>query len=165
MSSPKTPRAARAKKPSTPVEVAADTPDPVSEGVRGLMALFTEELAEVRFPDVDGEVLGSAAETVREANAEVNRLFAELEAAQVKLADEKLALGKLAERGAAYVRIFAADNEALVEKLDGLDLGGAKRAGRKTKAKASAKAVVRPRYPEKDAAEVKETAEEPKKSA
>lgn len=111
-------------------------PDPVPPGIRGLVELFRGDLAEVRFPDVDREVLEGACDAVRAADAEVTRLFAELEAAQTALASERSKLGKLAERGLAYARVFAGEDEVLNAKLDALDLGTPKKPGRKGKPKA-----------------------------
>lgn len=109
--------------------------DPVSEGVRELVELFQGPLQTVSFPDVDREVLEERCDALRDADGDVRRLFAELEAAQVKLAAERDALEKCAERGLAYARVFAGDDEELVEKLGNISVGTAKKGVRKQKAR------------------------------
>ena len=126
---------APATPPPSSVELPPDVPDPVPEGVRELLELFRGPLEAVSFPDVDGAVLEERCNALRAAEAEVSGLFAALEAAQTKLSDERTALEKCAERGLAYARVFASDNEELVLKLDALSLGTPKKAARKAKNK------------------------------
>lgn len=120
-----------------PVETAApaaEVPDPIPDGIRALLELFKGPLSEVRFPDVDRSILEEAGEAVRSADAEVHRLFAELEAAQNRLSEKRNELTKLADRARSYARIYAAEDAGLVAQLEAIDLGPAKKAGRKPKA-------------------------------
>lgn len=123
------------------VSVVADAPaveavpDPVAPGVVSLMEVFDGPLEGVRFPDVDHEILSTGCDAVRAADAEVRRLFDELEAAQVHLAEVRANLHRTAERGLAYARVFADDSEEVIEALDAVDLGTGKKGKGRAKAK------------------------------
>lgn len=121
-----------------PAEDLPAAPDPVPAGVLELMDVFTTEMDGVAFPDVDAEVLMTSCEQVRAADSEVRRLFADLEAAQVRLTEERARLHRTSERGLAYARVFAGDDEALLARLDGVQLGGPKKVSRKAKTKPKA---------------------------
>lgn len=127
-----------------PVPVDPAVPDPVPFGVLTLMEVFKTALAGVRFPDVDVEVLEEGCEAVRAADAEVRRLFEALEAAQVDLSEARAALHKQGERGLAYARVFAGDDEKINEALDAVELTP-KKSGRKAKAKMIPKSEAPPR--------------------
>lgn len=149
------PRAAKAREDASPSEAAQpmDAPppvvpvmpadeaatDPVPVGVRQLLEVFAGPLAEVRFPDVDAERLEAACQTLRAADGAVRQALVALEAAQTALADQEMALVKLAERGLAYAKVYGAEDEALQAKLAEVELGG-RRGPRKGKAKMIRKA-------------------------
>lgn len=142
--SPKEPtRGHRAKSKEAPAAEPEARPDPVAPGARALIELFHGPLKQVSFPDVDKDKLDAAATAVEEADAEVHRLFAALEAAQAKLSEERTGLVRLSERALAYARIFAGEDEGLVASLDEIELSPPKKAGRKPKA-AKAKAAPKP---------------------
>lgn len=128
------PKATAAKAPTRAVgEVKESSPDPVPGGVIELLKLYQGPLAEVSFPDVDRDILEEACETLREADEEVRRLFAELEKAQTAVAERRSEMAKVAERGLAYAKVFAGDGD-LRDRVNGIDLGIAKKT-RKAKAK------------------------------
>ncbi|MEL6184945.1 MAG: hypothetical protein AAFU79_10000 [Myxococcota bacterium] len=124
--------------PPVPEQDASEVPDPVPYGVLSLLDVFRTALGDIRFPDVDAEVLEGSCERVREADREVRRLFEALEAAQVKLSEERSNLHRTAERGLAYAKVFAGEDEALLTRLDGVELGGPKKARGKAKPKTKA---------------------------
>ena len=99
-----------------------ERPDPIPAGVRALMDLFERSLTQIQFPDVSSEHLKALVEEVDECDAEVNRLFNALEEAQTKLTEKRAQLLKMSDRGLAYARVFAGDNEALLLELDAINL-------------------------------------------
>lgn len=102
-------------------------PDPIPAPIQSLLAIFGDYLADVRFPDVDAEVLGGAADEVRRLAQEVARAEAVLEAARAALADGQEVLLARSQRALAYARIFAEDDAALSARLDGVGLPRAAR--------------------------------------
>lgn len=102
--------------------------DAISPALQALLELFNQELARVKFPDVDGEVLGEAAARVREKAEEVARAQAALEAARQGLYEAQELLLQKGQRALAYARVYAEDDAELSAKLDAV---GLPRAGRK----------------------------------
>jgi hypothetical protein len=91
--------------------------DPLSATARDVLALFSDALPEVRFPDVDLHSLQSAADELRALQLEAERIEAELEAARANVFAHSEALTAQAERGLAYARIFAASDAALALRV------------------------------------------------
>lgn len=139
-------KSTRSPKPQ-PEDAEIGTVDPVPDGVAQLAELFTGPLSDVKFPDVDSEKLSAGCDALREADREVQAAFAALEAAQGRLAEEKDNLSKLAERGLAYAKVFAAEDEELQAQLAEIQLGGSKKPARKAKAKMIPKAEKPKRAP------------------
>ncbi len=96
--------------------------DPISPALRALLELFSTELAEVRFPDMNGEVLDAAAEQVREQAEAVARAQAALESARQALHESQEALLQKGQRALAYARVFSEENAELTARLDGIHL-------------------------------------------
>ncbi len=96
--------------------------DPISPAVHALLELFTHELAQVKFPDVDGEVLLDAVERVRERAEEVARAQAALEAARQALQESQEVLQQKGPRALSYARVFAEDDAELSLKLETIQL-------------------------------------------
>jgi hypothetical protein len=96
--------------------------DPISPALQDLLTLFDQELATVKFPDLDRAVLEEAAARVKEKAAEVARVQAALEAARQGLYESQEALLQKGQRALAYARIFAEDDAELSAKLDGISL-------------------------------------------
>lgn len=90
----------------------------VTDPTQAVLALFAEDLADIKFPDVDAAVLRAAAEEVERARAAVTAREAELEAAQDALATKLDTLTAKASRALAYARIYAETNTALLEKVN-----------------------------------------------
>jgi hypothetical protein len=87
---------------------------------REVLALYADALPDVRFPDLDLQVLEGAAERVRDAQLEVAQALAELERMRGKLDERQAELNALAERALAYARVFAAGNPELSERVGAL---------------------------------------------
>lgn len=100
----------------------ADTTDPVAAPLREVIALFSDELEGVRFPDVDAAVLADDVGGVEAAAADVARIEAALEAARRVLDDAQDALLHRASKAVAYGRVFAIGNDALMSRLDAITL-------------------------------------------
>ncbi len=96
--------------------------DPISPALQDLLKLFGQELATVKFPDMDRAVLEEAAEGVKEKAEAVARAQAALDAAKQSLHESQEALLQTGQRALAYARIFAEDDAELSAKLDGISL-------------------------------------------
>ena len=117
--------------------------DPVSTPLQEVLALFSTELNEVCFPDVDAGTLQELAESVRARAADVARARAVLEETRAALIEAQGELEQRAQRAVGYAKVFALGNGELENKLAALQLGrGRGRKGTKpTKAKANAPAA------------------------
>ena len=87
---------------------------------KSLLALFESELSQVRFPDVDRDVLSSAMTSLEAASAEVAAAEARVQLARAAAADRQEALQKLCARAVAYARVYAEGSPALSASLDAL---------------------------------------------
>jgi hypothetical protein len=96
--------------------------DPISPALQDLLKLFGQELATVKFPDMDRGVLEEAAAGVKEKAEAVARAQAALDAARQSLHESQEALLQKGQRALAYARIFAEDDAELSEKLDAISL-------------------------------------------
>lgn len=84
---------------------------------RAILAVFEQDLAGVRFGDLDAARLQDAAARARAAEREVEEARVRLDAAR-HLHDEELArLDALAGRALAYARVYAEGDEALAARL------------------------------------------------
>ena len=102
--------------------------DPISPAMRALLEVFSTDLSEVKFPDVDAEVLEEAAARVKAQADAVAQAQAALEAARQVLAEGQEALVQKGQRALAYARVFAEEDAELSTKLEAISLP---RAGRK----------------------------------
>lgn len=116
--------------------------DSISPALRALLELFATDLADVRFPDVDGEVLVEAAGHVREKAEAVARAQAALEAARQGLQESQDVLLQKGQRALAYARVFAEENAELSGKLEGIHLPRPVRKGAKVESTAAEPAAV-----------------------
>jgi hypothetical protein len=81
--------------------------DPISEVDHQILALFREQLAELRFPDLDTTQLEVAADVVYAAQVEVEALELALSEARMRVLSSVQSLHVLAERGLAYAGVYA----------------------------------------------------------
>lgn len=129
-----------------PTRGAADA-DAIPEAVREVIALY-EARPELRFPDVDHQVLERHCEAVREGVDEVARAHAVLEEARRVQDERQAALWTCARRAFAYAQVYAEGEPELSSELEQMKLtrsSGAssskkKRATRKPKAPKNAAA-------------------------
>ena len=100
----------------------ANENDPISPAMRALLEVFSTDLAEVKFPDVDTEVLEEGAGRVRAQAEAVARAQAALEAARQALADSQDALLQKVQRALAYARVFSEEDADLSQRLEAIHL-------------------------------------------
>ncbi|HET8935606.1 MAG TPA: hypothetical protein VFN67_19290 [Polyangiales bacterium] len=84
---------------------------------RQVIDLYSVELSDVRFPDLDLSALLYAQAELHAAQLEVERVEAELEDKRAKLEERSQALVSKAERALAYARVFAQGDEDLAPRL------------------------------------------------
>lgn len=90
---------------------------------RQVIDLYSVELADVRFPDLDLSALLYAQAELHAAQLEVERVEAELADKRLKLEERSQALVSKAERALAYARVFAQGDEDLAPRLADIGLG------------------------------------------
>lgn len=98
-----------------------DDLDLIAPDVSRLIQLFSAQ-ADLRFPDVDAAVLQAALLTVRERDTEVCRAEAALNAAKSALEEVQEQLLKKTHQAHAYLRVFAENDFALMEKVAAISL-------------------------------------------
>jgi hypothetical protein len=96
------------------------TRDPIPAYEHAVLSLFEGPLADVRFPDVDGEALEGAQERCLDAQRTLESAEAALDAARRALADKQSELAKLARKAVAYARVLSEDDPKLAEHLAAL---------------------------------------------
>lgn len=97
-------------------------PGPIPPAVQALLELFATELADVKFPLVDAELLSRSTDEVRAAADQVSRAEAALGAARALLAERQEALLVRAQRALAYARVFAEEDAGLSPRLEAITL-------------------------------------------
>ncbi len=90
------------------------------QDARALLQLFDSDLAEVKFPDVDREVLTRALAALAAADADVAAADARAQAARVTAAERRDELRRVCRRAVAYARVYAEGSPELSLKLDAL---------------------------------------------
>ncbi len=113
-------------RPSHPAGQASDGPArrPVSALAEGVLDLFAGPLAEVRFPNVDRQVLEEAEDALVSAQVRLEEAERALEQARQSVAGCAGALDGLAQQALAYARVFSAHDPALSTRLETLAGGG-----------------------------------------
>jgi hypothetical protein len=84
---------------------------------REVIGLYAEAMPEVRFPDLDLEVLENTAAELRTALLSVERAAAELEAARSAAQRHSELLQARTARALSYARVFAEGNALLTERI------------------------------------------------
>lgn len=91
--------------------------DPISSLARSVLELYTQELAEVHFPDLDLSTLQVSHADLQRAQCELEQAEAELGRAREALSAKAAALDATAERALAYARIYAERDAALAARV------------------------------------------------
>jgi hypothetical protein len=92
--------------------------DPISTAVQEVVDLFTSELAELRFGELEGSVLARAADEVKAVAAEVVAAEMALDSVRARLADKQEVLTQKAQRALAYARVFAEGQPELASRIE-----------------------------------------------
>jgi len=95
---------------------------PLPPSIQAVIELFQGPLAEVRFADVDAAALTNLARAAETAAADLAAHEAQLNELRQTAADRQEALLLLAQRGLAYARVYAENDEALSEQLSSINL-------------------------------------------
>ncbi|WP_394832826.1 hypothetical protein LVJ94_40625 [Pendulispora rubella] len=90
--------------------------------VQSLLEIFNNELADLRFGDMDAKGLADLAAEVEAASHNVVTAQAAVDAAKAKLTERQEAMITQAQRALAYARIYAESNEPLRARLDAISL-------------------------------------------
>jgi hypothetical protein len=110
----------------------------LSPPVQSVLELFQGPLANVRFGDIDAAGLAKLAAEVEAASSEVREQENKLSELRQTLAQGQDALLALAQRALAYARVYAEDDEELLDAVNRISLP---RAAKPRKAPASAKST------------------------
>lgn len=90
--------------------------------VQSVLELFRGPLASVRFADIDGAGLSQLADEVEAAASEVREQEAKLAELRQSLAQRHEALLALAQQALAYARVYAENDEALLDAVNRISL-------------------------------------------
>jgi hypothetical protein len=96
--------------------------DPIPSPVQEVLELFDNELASLKFGDLEPATLVGAADEVRVVAASVARAQAELDVARANLAEKVEALLQKAHRALAYARVYAEDQPELASRIEAITL-------------------------------------------
>jgi hypothetical protein len=91
--------------------------DSIPPFAQEVINLYAEAMPEVRFPDLDLEVLENTANELRTALLSVERATAELEAARAAAQQQSELLEARTARALSYARVFAEGNALLTERI------------------------------------------------
>jgi hypothetical protein len=94
----------------------------ISPPVQSILDLFTTDLADVRFADVDAQTLARIAADVEAAAVHVAEAQAALDGARAALQERQDTLLQHAQRALAYARVYAESDAVLSERLDAIAL-------------------------------------------
>ena len=133
---------------------------PIPAPIQSVLELFATSLADVRFADVDAEVLARVAGDVEEAAGILEAAQAALDAAREGLQEKQDALLQQAQRALAYARVYAETDESLSARLEAITLPRAPRRSRAEDAlvlSADAQPAPRPRGRPRKASVVEST--------
>lgn len=110
---------------------------PFAPAVQSVLELFKGPLANLRFADLDAAGLANLAAEVENAAGELNSQEAKLAELRQELAGRQEALLLLAQRALAYARVYAENDDALLEELNRISLPRAAKARKPNAAKAT----------------------------
>jgi hypothetical protein len=115
--------------------------------IQSILEIFKGALSNVRFADIDASGLATLAAEVETAAAEVQHHEAKLAELRQDLVQRQEALLVLAHQALAYARVYAENDEALLEELNRISLPRAAKARKPTAKTIAARDADRPAPP------------------
>jgi len=109
--------------------------DPIIDPVKEVIALFSNELTSVTFPELNAAILNNYAEQVKTKAFELQELQTKVLHAKEALEASQNELLQKATRALAYAKVYAEDKEELSEKLSAINLSAKNSTPRKKSAK------------------------------
>ena len=97
------------------------SPLSIAAPVRAVLEIFEDTLAEVRFPDLDRDVLDEHRQLLEEARLLVQQRQTELDAARAELEARRKTLTNLARRAQRYALVFAEGDDELRARLEAIE--------------------------------------------
>lgn len=101
--------------------------DAIALPVQAILDLFANDLADIRFADVDASALEQIAVDVKAAANIVESAELALDAARAALREKQDSLLQYAQRALAYARVYAESDEAMSARLETIVLPRAAR--------------------------------------
>ena len=98
------------------------TDNVISPPLQSLLELFSAELSEVKFPNLECATLKAAAQAVLVRRDEMVRAEAAVDAARRQLEQSQDALLTLGQRALSYARVYAEDHAGLAARLEAIAL-------------------------------------------
>lgn len=96
--------------------------DAIPTPIQTVIELFETTFADVRFADIDTKTLARAAAEVQEVATVVASAQAALDSARGALQERQDALLERVHRAIAYARVYAENNEGLLQRLNAITL-------------------------------------------
>lgn len=137
----------------------------LSPSIQSVLELFKGPLGNVRFADIDAEGLTRAAAEVEAASSEVQQHEEQLASARLVLAQRQEVLLGLAQQALAYARVYAENDEPLLEELNRISLPRASKPRKPGAANTGARAARTEPAAEAAALATDEVGEEPAEAA
>jgi hypothetical protein len=96
--------------------------DAIPTAIQTVLELFETTFADVRFADIDTKTLARAAADVQEVATVVASAQAALDSARGALQERQDALLEQVHRAIAYARVYAENDEGLIQRLNAITL-------------------------------------------
>jgi hypothetical protein len=96
--------------------------DAIPTAIQTVLELFETTFADARFADIDTKTLARAAVDVQEVATVVASAQAALDSARGALQEQQDALLERVQRAIAYARVYAENDEGLIQRLNAITL-------------------------------------------
>lgn len=116
--------------PSGPTSIlpSRDIPSSISPAIGKLVELFSEHLPDVDFPNVNASNLEELSCKVAAAHTAVNELERQLHTAREVFSQAERTLVDKSQSALGYAKVYAREDEELLEALSSIQIGKKKRA-------------------------------------
>lgn len=138
----KTDRSSQATAIPSSISTSREMPSSIPPSIGELIELFSEHLADVEFPDVNASSLEQLSCKVAAAHTAVIELERQLHSAREVFSQAERTLLDKSQSALGYAKVYAREDEELLEALSSIQIGKKKRAEiRNRKPRQSKKAV------------------------